>query len=127
MYDSNKSVFANIHFNGMTTKRTRSKSCWKLVGAGLDRCFVCYPTFRKYFVRQNAQSTFNNVPFWQIVDIHELGLCTCLPNDLMLNQWLTKKNNFSVYQFRIRGAKNVDNEYCIYIKEINLKSGNVMP
>ena len=31
---------------------------------------------------------------------------THLPNDLMLNQWLNKKNNLSVFRFHIRGAKN---------------------
>ena len=29
----------------------------------------------------------------------------CLPNYLMLNQWLNKKNNLSVFRFRIRLAK----------------------
>ena len=36
-----------------------------------------------------------------------------LQNDLKLNQWLSKKNNLSVFQFRTRGAKNV-NKPCIF-------------
>ena len=37
----------------------------------------------------------------------------CLPNDLILNQWLNKTNNLSVFRFRIRGAKTV-NKPCIF-------------
>ena len=61
-------------------------------------------------------------------------LLTRLPNDLMLNQWLNKKNNLSVFRFRIRGAQNVNKlafsvfrKQYIFVKEMHKKSGNVMP
>ena len=42
-----------------------------------------------------------------------MGIFTRLPNDLMLNHWLNKKNNLSVFRFRFQGAEKV-NKPCIF-------------
>ena len=42
-------------------------------------------------------------------------IVTRLPNDLMLNHWLNKKNNLSVFRFRFRGAKKVNKPYIFCV------------
>ena len=48
-----------------------------------------------------------------------------LPNDLMLNHWLNKKNNLSVFRFRFRGAEKVNKPYifCV-LRGIFVSLGN---
>ena len=48
-----------------------------------------------------------------------------LPNDLMLNHWLNKKNNLIVIRFRFRGAEKVNKPctFCV-LKGIFVSLGN---
>ena len=52
-------------------------------------------------------------------------LNTRLPNDLMLNHWLNKKNNLIVIRFRFRGAEKVNKPctFCV-LRGIFVSLGN---
>ena len=54
-----------------------------------------------------------------------IRLITRLPNDLMLNHWLKKKNNLIVIRFRFRGAEKVNKPctFCV-LRGIFVSLGN---
>ena len=60
-------------------------------------------------------SFFDEVSFLVIKWVNVFSGFSRLPNDLMLNHWLNKKNNLSVFRFRFRGAKKVNKPYIFCV------------